>query len=124
MSRYCIVQSEDLGNGVHRIRDMVEKPSVGTAPSRYAIMGRYVLSPAIFPILAKQRAGAGGEIQLTDALRTLATLEPVWGLVYRGRRFDCWTQRGWRAANVQLALDDPALRGVVLDIVRDELAAR
>lgn len=122
VSRYGIVRSEETDGGVHRILDMVEKPPLDQAPSRYAIMGRYVLSPSIFPILSELRAGAGGEIQLTDALRILATREPVWGLVYRGRRFDCGTQKGWLAANVQLALEDPALRDVILDVVRGALA--
>ena len=100
---------------------MIEKPAKDKAPSRYAIMGRYILSPLIFPILAGQNAGAGGEIQLTDALRTLCMQEPVWGVVYRGRRFDCGTQKGWLSANVQLALDDKDLREVVLNVVNKEL---
>jgi UTP--glucose-1-phosphate uridylyltransferase len=108
-----------MGNGVHRILDMVEKPPVEKAPSQYVIMGRYVLSPSIFPILARQNAGAGGEIQLTDAIRTLALSEPVWGVVYRGRRFDCGTQKGWLAANIRLALEEPSLRDVVLNVVKE-----
>ena len=121
VSRYGVVRSEVREDGVHRILDMVEKPPMEEAPSRYVIMGRYVLSPSIFPILAKQGAGSGGEIQLTDALRTLAAQEPVWGVTYKGRRFDCGTQKGWLAANVQLALEDPELRDVVLDAARREL---
>ena len=116
-SRYGIVKSEEIEPGIHRIHDMVEKPQPGTAPSNYAIMGRYVLSPLIFPILAGQNAGTGGEIQLTDALKKLAGIEPVWGVVYKGRRFDCGTQKGWLGANVELALDDPELREVILKIV-------
>lgn len=117
VSRYGIVASTEVEPGIHRITDMVEKPSLHDAPSNYAIMGRYVLSPEIFPILHAQGTGAGGEIQLTDALRTLAKSEPVWGVVYKGRRFDCGTQKGWLAANVQLALEDPELRSVVLECV-------
>ena len=117
VSRYGIVASTEVEPGIHRITDMVEKPSLHDAPSNYAIMGRYVLSPEIFPILHAQGTGTGGEIQLTDALRTLAKSEPVWGVVYKGRRFDCGTQKGWLAANVQLALEDPELRGVVLECV-------
>lgn len=116
VSRYGIVRSEVRQDGVHRILDMVEKPRLEEAPSRYAIMGRYVLSPTIFPLLAEGKVGAGGEIQLTDAIRRLLDKEPVWGVVYKGRRFDCGTQKGWLAANVRLALDDPELRGVVLKI--------
>lgn len=121
VSRYGIVSSEDLGNGLHRIHDMVEKPTLADAPGRYAIMGRYVLSPSIFPLLAEGQVGAGGEIQLTDALRRLAAVEPVWGVAYEGRRFDCGTQAGWLAANVQLALEDPSLRDVVLNLVKGAL---
>ena len=117
VSRYGIVASTEIEPGIHRISDMVEKPSLHDAPSNYAIMGRYVLSPSIFPILHEQGKGTGGEIQLTDALRTLAKSEPVWGVVYRGRRFDCGTQKGWLSANVQLALEDPELRNVVLQVV-------
>ncbi|MBQ9896278.1 MAG: UTP--glucose-1-phosphate uridylyltransferase, partial [Synergistaceae bacterium] len=79
---------------------------------------RYILSPSVFEILKGQQAGAGGEIQLTDALKTLCAQEPVWGFVYKGRRFDCGTQKGWLAANVQLALEDPELRDVILNAVK------
>ena len=117
VSRYGIVASEEIEPGIHKIIDMVEKPTLSDAPSNYARMGRYVLSPNIFPILREQQVGTGGEIQLTDALRTLAKSEPVWGVVYKGRRFDCGTQEGWLAANVQLALEDPDLRSIVLKVV-------
>ncbi|MDR1874053.1 MAG: UTP--glucose-1-phosphate uridylyltransferase GalU [Synergistaceae bacterium] len=117
VSRYGIVKSRIESDGVHRIIDMVEKPSPEEAPGNFAIMGRYILSPAIFPLLAEGRAGAGGEIQLTDAMKRLLETEPMWGLVYRGRRFDCGTQKGWLAANIQLALEDADLNPVILDIV-------
>ena len=120
VSRYGIVDSKEIEPGIHKINDMIEKPSLEKSPSRYAIMGRYVLSPLIFPILAGQNAGAGGEIQLTDALRKLAGIEPVYGVVYRGRRFDCGTQKGWLAANVALAMDNPELREVILNIVNNK----
>ncbi len=119
VSRYGIVKSQfEIEPGLHKIIDMTEKPKLEDAPSNLAIMGRYVLSPTIFEILKKQQAGAGGEIQLTDAIKTLCPKEPVWGVVYNGRRFDCGTQRGWLAANVQLAMDDPELRDVILKIVK------
>ncbi len=119
VSRYGIVKSQfEIDNGIHKIIDMVEKPDVNDAPSNLAIMGRYILSPSVFEILKGQQAGAGGEIQLTDALKTLCVQEPVWGFVYKGRRFDCGTQKGWLAANVQLALEDPELRDVILNAVK------
>lgn len=117
VSRYGIAAGVEAEPGIFRINDMVEKPKLNDAPSRYAIMGRYVLSPKIFPLLHGQQAGAGGEIQLTDAIRELAKSEPVWGVVYEGRRFDCGTQKGWLSANIQLALEDADLREVVMEIV-------
>ncbi len=119
VSRYGIASGEEKEPGIFRINDMIEKPKLADAPSRYAIMGRYVLSPEIFPLLHTQQAGAGGEIQLTDAIRELAKREPVWGVVYEGRRFDCGTQKGWLSANIQLALDDDELREVVMNIVKN-----
>ncbi|MBQ6983128.1 MAG: UTP--glucose-1-phosphate uridylyltransferase GalU [Synergistaceae bacterium] len=119
VSRYGIVAGEEFEPGIFRVNDMVEKPRLSDAPSRYAIMGRYVLSPEIFTFLHTQQAGAGGEIQLTDAIRELAKTEPVWGVVYHGRRFDCGTQKGWLSANIQLALDDDELREVVMNIVKN-----
>ena len=120
VSRYGIVKSQfEIEPGLHKIIDMTEKPKLEDAPSNLAIMGRYVLSPTVFEILKEQKAGTGGEIQLTDALKTLCTQEPVWGVVYNGRRFDCGTQKGWLAANVQLAMDDPELKEVILSIVKN-----
>ena len=117
VSRYGIVSGREVEPGIFSIEDMVEKPPVEEAPSNYAIMGRYVLSPTVFELLHTQGKGTGGEIQLTDALRTLAKSEPVWGVAYKGRRFDCGTQKGWLSANVQLALDDPELKRMILKIV-------
>ena len=118
VSRYGIVKSQfEIEPGLHKIIDMTEKPRLEDAPSNLAIMGRYVLSPTIFEILKDQQAGTGGEIQLTDAIKTLCPREPVWGVVYNGRRFDCGTQKGWLAANVQLAMDNPELREVILKII-------
>ena len=118
VSRYGIVKSQfEIEPGLHKIIDMTEKPRLEDAPSNLAIMGRYVLSPTIFEILKNQQAGTGGEIQLTDAIKTLCPKEPVWGVVYNGRRFDCGTQKGWLAANVQLAMDNPELREVILKII-------
>ena len=123
VSRYGIAKSQfEVEPGVHKIIDMIEKPKPENAPSNLAIMGRYILSPSIFPLLEQQNAGIGGEIQLTDALKILASQEPVWGVVYKGRRFDCGTQKGWLSANVQLALEDPNLHDVILEAVKDYIS--
>ena len=121
VSRYGIVEAEKLSEGVYKIQDMIEKPSIHKAPSQLAIIGRYILSPSIFKILSNTEAGIGGEIQLTDALRRLLNEEPVWGVVYKGERFDCGTQNGWFAANVKLAMEIPELRQIVIDAAQNTL---
>jgi UTP--glucose-1-phosphate uridylyltransferase len=118
-SRYGVVKAEEKYPGIFAIEDMVEKPAPMTAPSNLAIMGRYVLSPSIFPILARLGTGSGGEIQLTDGIKILLDEEPVWGVIFKGRRYDCGTQPGWLAANIQLAMDQPGLKEVVLKAVAD-----
>ena len=122
VSRYGIAESQfSIENGrIHKIINMIEKPKPEQAPSNLAIMGRYILSPSIFPILSNIKAGVGGEIQLTDALKILSQQEPVWGVVYNGKRFDCGTQKGWLSANVKLALQDPELRDVILEAVNSQ----
>ena len=84
---------------------MVEKPSVEDAPSDLAVLGRYVLSPRIFDELEHTQQGAGGEIQLTDAIRALIADQPVYGYEFTGHRHDAGTRIGWLEANVALALE-------------------
>jgi UTP--glucose-1-phosphate uridylyltransferase len=119
-SRYGIIEGTECANGVFKISNLVEKPCPGEAPSRYAIIGRYLLSPTIFRHLSSAKAGVGGEIQLTDALRELLVEEPVFGLLYKGERLDCGTKKGWLKATVTMALRDPELKDFVMDIVRKE----
>jgi UTP--glucose-1-phosphate uridylyltransferase len=96
------------------ITDMVEKPRREDAPSNLIITGRYILQPEIFKILETQQGGAGGEIQITDAMIRLAKKQPFYGLKFEGRSFDCGSKVGFLAANISYALarDDiaPALR--------------
>jgi len=89
------------------ITGMVEKPKKREAPSNLSITGRYILQPQIFDVLDKQAAGTGGEIQLTDAMVTLAKTQPFYGLKFEGRSFDCGSKTGFLAANVAYALDRP-----------------
>jgi UTP--glucose-1-phosphate uridylyltransferase len=96
------------------ITQMVEKPKQGTAPSNLIISGRYILQPEIFRILENQQTGAGGEIQLTDAMITLSKSAPFYSFKFDGRTYDCGSKLGFLAANVAYALDRedlaPALR--------------
>jgi UTP--glucose-1-phosphate uridylyltransferase len=86
---------------------MVEKPKPAEAPSNLTITGRYILQPEIFEILGQQAAGTGGEIQLTDAMVTLARSQPFYGLKFEGRSFDCGSKIGFLAANVAYGLQRP-----------------
>ena len=99
------VESTD-DDGIVRIVDLVEKPSVDEAPSNLAIIGRYVLAPEIFDVLARTEPGRGGEIQLTDAMRTMTTEGgPMHGVVFRGRRYDTGDRLDYLKAVVRLACD-------------------
>jgi UTP--glucose-1-phosphate uridylyltransferase len=92
-----------------RVDDLVEKPKPEKAPSDLAIIGRYILSPAIFEELAATKPGAGGEIQLTDGLRGLLAREPIYGLLFEGKRYDAGDKLGFLKATVELALQRPDL---------------
>jgi UTP--glucose-1-phosphate uridylyltransferase len=97
------------GDGVVRVRTMVEKPAVADAPSDLIIIGRYVLTPDVFERIDRVQPGAGGEIQLTDALRMQAAEGPFHGVLRDLRRYDTGNPLGWLTAVVDLALDDPRI---------------
>lgn len=125
-SRYGIVAGEMAGKNRFRVTDMVEKPK-SKAPSRYAIIGRYILPPEIFPILERTERGAGGEIQLTDGLRELVTQGEFYGVVFEGRRYDAGEKLGYLKATVDYALRHPQLgrefREYLERVVESETAA-
>jgi UTP--glucose-1-phosphate uridylyltransferase len=98
------VADEEWKGRLFRIEDMVEKPKPEKAPSNLAIIGRYILTPAIFTELSATKAGAGGEIQLTDAIRRLLKREPVYGFVFEGKRYDAGSKLGFLQATVEFAL--------------------
>jgi UTP--glucose-1-phosphate uridylyltransferase len=119
---YGIVTGELDASGRMRIRDMIEKPRPGTAPSRWAVVGRYVLPGAVWPHLAATRPGAGGEIQLTDALRELiGSPDGLYGVVLAGTRHDAGDRLGYLRANLAYALKRPELRDAVLALCREML---
>ncbi len=109
VSRYGIVTPRHLSNGLHRVEDLIEKPAPAQAPSRLAVIGRYVLSPDIFEILRKTPPGKNGEIQLTDALRQLAARAPMYAHEIRGQRHDAGDKLGFLIATVELALKNSSL---------------
>jgi len=109
VSRYGIVGGEMIGQGLLRLNALVEKPPVESAPSRYAIAARYILTPGIFDCLDRTPRGNGGEVQLTDGLRLLLEREPIHGVVLRGKRHDIGNPVDWLATNLLFAARDKEL---------------
>lgn len=110
VNKYGIVDGIQLENRVYEVKDMVEKPSIDVAPSNVAVLGRYIITPQIFEFLEKQEVGAGGEIQLTDALNKLAKVEKMYAYDFIGRRYDVGNKMGFLQATVEFALKRPELR--------------
>ena len=110
-SRYGVVDPAGRGHDgderLHKVRGLVEKPEPGSAPSDLAIIGRYVLTPKIFEKLEQTPRGAGGEIQLTDAIMALMAEQDVYAYEFEGTRYDAGTTMGWLKASVELALERP-----------------
>jgi UTP--glucose-1-phosphate uridylyltransferase len=106
-NKYGIVQSSPWGSRTERMTGIVEKPAIDQAPSTLAVVGRYLLTPRIFDILASQAPGKGGEIQLTDAIEKLLADEPVLAYRFQGTRFDCGSKQGYLQATVTLAKRHP-----------------
>ena len=105
--KYGIVDCRHVDNSVYKVRDLIEKPKKEDAPSNIAILGRYILTPTIFDYLENQTPGAGGEIQLTDALKRLSKDEAMYAYVFKGHRYDVGTKIGFLQANIEFALRNP-----------------
>ena len=104
---YGIVSTQPVGERTERVTAIIEKPAPEVAPSNLAVVGRYVLTPRIFEMIAQGRPGAGGEIQLTDAISALIGEEPVFAYRFEGRRYDCGSKLGYLKATVDLARKHP-----------------
>jgi UTP--glucose-1-phosphate uridylyltransferase len=107
--KYGIVEVEADRSHTSRVKSIVEKPKPSAAPSNLAVVGRYVLSPAIFEHLERIGRGAGGEIQLTDGIAALMHEEAVYAYRFKGKRYDCGSKLGYLQATVEYALGHPAL---------------
>ena len=119
VSRYGIIDGEEVAPGVYRVRDMVEKPKREDAPSRMAIVGRFVLTPDIFDYLEKVKPGHGGEIQLTDALQAMAKDRGMMAVRMAGMRFDAGDWAEFLSANIYFALQDESLRYELLGLLKN-----
>lgn len=116
-NKYGIVDAEKIDDRAAKIRLVVEKPKPEVAPSNLAIVGRYVLPGRIFELLEKTKPGAGGEIQLTDAIEALLAEKSVYAYRFEGTRFDCGNKLGLVKATLHMALEDPALAEATRDFI-------
>ena len=121
---YGVVGVGERKGKAFAITKMVEKPKASEAPSDLTITGRYILQPQIFELLEKQAAGAGGEIQLTDAMLALSRSQPFYGLEFEGRSFDCGSKIGFLAANIAYGFERadiaPELRAELRRLLGDK----
>lgn len=111
VNKYGIVKGMHIEDRVYKVKDLIEKPKVEEAPSNIAILGRYIITPQIFSILENTEPGKGGEIQLTDALRTLIGTEAMYAYNFEGRRYDVGDKLGFLQATVEYALKREELKG-------------
>lgn len=118
ISSYGVIKGEPVEDRVFRVSDMVEKPRAEEAPSDLAVIGRYILTPDIFEYLEETKPGKGGEIQLTDALRSMALRHPVYALEFEGERYDAGDKLGFLKANVSLALKRDDLRDDFVEFLK------
>ena len=116
--KYGIVDGVQVDDRVYKVKNLVEKPAVDEAPSNVAILGRYIINPAIFDILAETKPGKGGEIQLTDALKELALKEDMYAYDFEGRRYDVGNKQGFLEATVETALRREDLRDEFLEYLK------
>jgi UTP--glucose-1-phosphate uridylyltransferase len=122
ISSYGCVKANQISERVYEVLDMVEKPKREEAPSDLAIIGRYVLTPDIFPILEKQQPGKGGEIQLTDAILKLSQEEAIYGCQFEGTRYDCGDKLGFLMATVDMALKREEFSGEFREFLQRRLS--
>lgn len=124
VSKYGIVDGKFIEDKIYKVKDLVEKPSVDEAPSNIAILGRYIINPAIFGILENTKPGKNGEIQLTDALKELAKKEAMYAYVFEGRRYDVGDKQGYLEATVEFALRHPELKDTFMAYLERIVAER
>ncbi|HXG27693.1 MAG TPA: UTP--glucose-1-phosphate uridylyltransferase GalU [Nevskiales bacterium] len=123
VSSYGIVEIEPLAPGIGEIKRIVEKPRPEEAPSNLAVVGRYILTPRVFKLLESVPRGAGGEIQLTDAIAQLIQEQSVIAYEFEGTRYDCGSKLGYLKANVNFALEHPELKDEFKEYLTDLVAA-
>jgi UTP--glucose-1-phosphate uridylyltransferase len=119
--RYGILDGVDIEDNVVSIKGLIEKPKPEEAPSNLAIIGRYILTPEIFNILGQKKFGAGGEIQITDAMGILLQKQPIFGYRFEGTRFDCGDKAGFQMANLAFSMERPEIKETLLPFLQSLL---
>ncbi len=122
VGRYGVIAGDPLGGGLYKVTDLVEKPAPDEAPSDLAIIGRYLLTPDVYPALERTERGRGGEIQLTDGLRRLLAQRPIFAVELDGVRHDAGNKPGYLRAILHFARKHPELRGVLAEAAGREPA--
>lgn len=122
VSSYGIVKPQPIADNIWKVAGLIEKPSIIEAPSRLAVLGRYVINPEIFAILENTKPGRGGEIQLTDGLAELAKMQDMYAYNFFGRRYDVGDKQGFLQATVEYALKRPELKDDFLVYLKTLLA--
>lgn len=117
--KYGIISGKDIEDNVVQIDGLIEKPDPEKAPTNLAIIGRYILTPEIFPILEQKNKGAGNEIQLTDAMAVLLNDQPLFGYKFSGTRFDCGDKAGFQMANIAFAMERPEIKEKLLPFMKN-----
>ena len=120
---YGVIDPGYRDGPITEVKGLVEKPAAGTAPSNLILPGRYILQPEVMRILETQEAGAGGEIQLTDAMAQMIGKQPFHGVTFEGKRYDCGSKQGYVEANLALALDHPEIGSDIRAMAEKLLAA-
>ncbi|CEN21717.1 UTP--glucose-1-phosphate uridylyltransferase GalU [Paraclostridium sordellii] len=121
-NKYGILDVKHIEDRVYKVNDMIEKPKVEEAPSNIAILGRYIITPPIFEILENQKPGKGGEIQLTDALKTLGEHEAIYAYNFEGKRYDVGDKLGFLKATVDYALKRPELKSDFIEFLKEKVS--
>ncbi len=116
---YGVIDPEEVRPGVFRLKDMIEKPGPERAFSDLGIIGRYVFNPDIFDAIRKTKPDQRGEIQITDAIKILLEKEPVYGYLFKGRRYDAGDKAGFIKATIELALKRPEFKKIIQDLKKE-----
>ncbi|TJX13881.1 UTP--glucose-1-phosphate uridylyltransferase GalU [Tissierella creatinini] len=122
VNKYGIVDAKLIEDRIYKVKGLIEKPSVDSAPSNIAILGRYIINPAIFEILEHTQPGKGGEIQLTDGLKTLSQKEAMYAYNFVGQRYDVGDKIGFLKATVEFALRRDDLKEGFMDFLKEIVA--